>query len=298
MQNPKLPPIQYLTAFEAAARLCSFKLAAQELNVTPSAISQQIKSLETQLGKPLFDRSQRQLKLTQSGDEFFSVAQQTLRTYAESYHGFIKAQQKSALVISMMPFIANEIVIPKLADFQQQHPDIELIIDTDMKKVSFANGQIDAAIRFGIPPWEGLEAELICEATSALVATEAYFEKHPLTNKEDWSHQTLIHCRKNIDDWQTLRDLIGYQFEAKAELKFDCYESGMKAAEAGLGLAMGIFPITQQKIESGKLQMLRDRTYPSEESFYFLSPEKNADKVMLNKCFRWLHTCIKDAALL
>jgi len=290
MPNPKLPPIQYLTAFEAAARLSSFKLAAHELNVTPSAISQQIKSLETQLGKPLFDRSQRQLKLTQTGNEFFTVAQQTLRTYAESYHGFIKAQQKSALVISMMPFIANEIVIPRLADFQQQHPDIELIIDTNMKKADFSDGQIDAAIRFGIPPWAGLEAELICEATSALVATEAYFEKHPLTNKEDWSHQTLIHCRKNIDDWQTLRDLIGHQFEAKAELKIDCYESGMKAAEAGLGLAMGIFPITQQKVESGKLKMLTDKTYPSEESFYLVT-QSNSEKSTEIKIFKqWLKT--------
>jgi len=288
MTNPKLPPIQYLTAFEAAARLCSFKLAAQELNVTPSAISQQIKSLETQLAKPLFDRSQRQLRLTQSGAEFFKVAQKTLHSYSSSFRAFTESQQKTTLVVSMIPFIANEIVIPQLADFQQRYPDIELIIETDMNKVDFTDGQIDAAVRFGQPPWTELEAELICETSSALVATEEYFAKHPLVSKKDWSQQTLIHCRKNVDDWQTLRDLLGHPFEAKAELKFACYESGMKAAEAGLGLAMAIFPITQQKIESGKLKVMTDKTYPSHESFYLVTKPSNDKVTATNLLLSWL----------
>lgn len=296
----KLPPIQYLPTFEAAARYCSFKLAAQELNITPSAISQQIKTLETQLGQCLFDRSQRQLNLTAAGTAFYDVAKATLDAYSTTFlsdyaprsSAIENTQARQTLVVSMMPFIANNLVIPRLADFQQQHPQIKLIINTDMDQVDLIEGNIDAAIRFGIPPWQGLHGEKICDATSALVATEEYFAQHPIQTKDDWQNQTLIHCRTNKNDWQTLMKLMQHSFKPKAELHFDCYESGMQAAESGLGLAMAIFPITQQKVNAGKLKMMTTKTYPSEEGFYWVCREENPSQH--SAVFNWITSVFND----
>ena len=173
----------------------------------------------------------------------------------------------------MMPFIANEIVIPQLGQFKQQFSEIELVINTNMAKADLIGQDIDAAIRFGIPPWPELMSEKICDARSALVATQEYFEQHPIQHQDDWKNQTLIHCRKNHNDWQTLMKIRQHQFVPKSELHFDCYETGMRAAEAGLGLAMAIFPISNRKIQSGKLMMMTDKTYPSEEAFYLVTKQ-------------------------
>jgi len=128
---------------------------------------------------------------------------------------------------------------------------------------------LDAAIRFGIPPWGGEVVELIAKAHSNLVASAEYLHKQPLKKEADWQNQTLIHIRTNVNDWQRFKNHAQLQFKPKRELFFDSYDAGIRAAEEGLGIAIGVFPLSNMKITSGQLSVLSDRYSSIEDSFLF-----------------------------
>jgi DNA-binding transcriptional LysR family regulator len=284
----RLPSIQYLVAFAAAAKFCSFKLAAEELNVTPSAVSQQIKSLETALGLALFSREKRMLKLTHAGEGFYKVAERTLQQYEKGFVDFSSQYLAPSLKVSMIPYVANEIVIPNLQDFQKQHPNIKLIIETSTQLEDLHAGDLDGAIRFGIPPWGDLQADLICSVKSGLVASDDYLANHPINRPEDWTQQTLIHSRSQVNDWQRYMQDTGYSFEPKSELFFDSYDAAIRAAEEGLGIVIAGLPLSQHKLQSGVLTLLFDRSAPLQEGLYLVGKGNESKQESYQCLLSWL----------
>jgi len=289
------PPIQYLTVFVAAARHNSFKLAAEALNVSPSAISQQIKTLERHLGLSLFSRHKRELQLTHAGNSFFQVATKTVDQYEAGYTRFKEKYFSSSLKVSMIPYIANELIIPKLHQFQENYPDINLVIETTMQVEDLESTELDAAIRFGTPPWNDYHTDLIAESQSGLVATKDYFDKHPILTAADWQQQTLIHIRSDINDWQQFMDLTGIQFKPKKELYFDSYAAAIRAAEEGLGIAMGVFPIIKHKILNGQLSTFSNKHTPLKESFYLVTQTNDSKQENYQRLLEWLREIFTDA---
>lgn len=277
--NQRMPPIQYLAAFSAAAYHNSFKLAAQQLNVSPSAISQQIKSLESHIGLPLFSREKRSITLTPAGESFYQVALQTLNQYEKEYGQFAQQYFSSSLTISMIPYIANELVIPRLHEFHEQFPALNLIVQTSMQLENLALQELDGAIRFGVPPWGHNHAYLISKASTSLMASQDYLDKHIFTKPINWPEQTIIHSRSNINDWQRFMSESQLDVTPKKELYFDSYDAGIRAAEEGLGLTIGAFPISNKKIKEGKLVALAKQPIVMEEAFYFVcTPNMNKQK--------------------
>jgi len=265
------PPIQYLTAFAFAARHKSFKIAAGELNVSPSAISQQIKTLESYIGLSLFSRKKRELQLTRAGESFYRVAEETIATYEAGYSRFAERYVSASLKVSMTPYVANELVIPQLNHFQEMYPDLNLVVETSTQIKDLASSGLDAAIRFGVPPWGDDQVELICSARTNLVATQGYFDKHPLKSVSDWQCQTLIHTRTDVNDWQRFMDQSNRVFTPQKELYFDSYSAGIRAAEEGLGIVIAAFPLTRNKVIAGALTTLTDKYSRIEEAFYLVS---------------------------
>jgi len=292
----RTPPIQYLTAFAAAARHNSFKLAAEALNVSPSAISQQIKTLERHLGLSLFSRHKRELQLTHAGKSFYQIASNTINQYETGYSHFTKQYFSSSLKVSMIPYIANELIIPKLHQFQENHPYLNLAIETTMQIEDFESTELDAAIRFGIPPWKDYHSELIAVAQSGLVATESYFNKHPIKTAADWQQQTLIHTRSNINDWQRFMDQTCFQFKPKKELYFDSYAAAIRAAEEGLGIAIAVFPITKHKILNGQLSTFSNRHAPLAEAFYLVTQTNDSKRDHYRVLLQWLKSIFSEYA--
>jgi len=289
MPTPRrTPPIQYLTAFVAAARHNSFKLAAEALSVSPSAISQQIKTLERHLGLSLFSRHKRALQLTQAGKSFYHVAANTIKQYETGYSHFKEQYFSSTLKVSMIPYIANELIIPKLHFFQENFPNLDLVIETSMQVEDLESSDIDAAIRFGIPPWNNYNAELIAEAQSGLIATDEYFNKHPIKTAADWQQQTLIHIRSDTNDWQRFMNQTGLQFKPRKELYFDSYAAAIRAAEEGLGIAIAVFPITEHKILNGQLSTFSNKHAPLEESFYLVTQTNDSKRDYYQVLLQWL----------
>ncbi len=294
----RLPPIQYLVVFAAAAKLCSFKLAAEELSVTPSAVSQQIKNLESYVGLSLFSREQRVLTLTIAGEGFYKVAERTLRQYERGFSEFSDQYLSPSLKVSMIPYMANEVVIPHLHEFQQAYPHIDLIIETSAQLEDLHTTELDAAIRFGVPPWGDLQTQLISPVRSGLVASDDYLRRYPfqgqsidghsIYSQDDWKHQTLIHSRRQVDDWQRYRQDIGFDFEPKQELYFDSYDGAMRAAEEGLGIAIAGFPLSQHKLKSGALSLLFDRRTRLQEGLYLVTKGNESKSESYQCLLLWL----------
>jgi LysR family glycine cleavage system transcriptional activator len=263
------PPIQYLPAFVAAARLGSFQAAAGQLHVTPSAISQQIKSLESRIGLALFRRQGKTLQLTQAGEQFLSFAAQTLNTYQQGWDDFAGQFLGNTLRVSMTSYMANRIIIPRLAELKRD-TGLTLEIFSSSYHQDLQARHLDAAIRFGSPPWPQHEATLLAAATTALVARPEVFARHPIRQRQDWQHHTLLHARRSVNDWQQLEQRLGYPLNAAGELFFDSYEAAIEAAAAGLGVAIASFPMSEQELRTGRLQARSQRRYPSAEGFYLV----------------------------
>jgi len=289
-KTPRIPPIQYLTAFVASARHNSFKLAAGELNVSPSAISQQIKTLESHVGLSLFSRKKRELRLTKAGESFYQIAETTIKSYEMGFAHFVAQNFSSSIKISMIPYVANEVVIPQLHQFHENYPDLNLVVESSKHVENLEPGKLDAAIRFGIPPWGDNNIDLISNVKTNLVATKAYFDNNPIISRSDFQKQTLIHIRTQVNDWQRLMDNMKYQFKPKNELFFDSYDAAIRAAEEGLGIAIGVFPISNNKIREGRLSVLTDQFFSVEEAFYLVTPH-NAYK---RKSYQILLSWLKD----
>ncbi|PNE02131.1 DNA-binding transcriptional activator GcvA [Alcanivorax sp. MD8A] len=238
------PPLQLLPAFEASARLLSFSKAAQELHLTTSAISQQIKQLEELLGQPLFLRLTRRIELTDAGAQFFQVASKTLSIYRQGHAEFVHEFGQPELRLSMTPLIAHEFVLPQVESFQSSHPDVSISIEGSMDVVDFDAIGIDAAIRVGSGKWAGLTAWPVCECEAVLLASPALLAQHPIEGIQDLEQHTLIRRRHEQFGWDDLGALLGQgEVNGKGALLVDSDLAALHAAERGLGVVLSFLPV-------------------------------------------------------
>ena len=288
-----LPPIHLLIAFEAAARQHSFKLAAETLYITPSAVSQQIKQLEQHLNMTLFKRLTRRVELNEYGKAYLRVAEQTLTTYRNCHDSFIYQVSNPTLRISMIPFVAYEIVIPALHEFKSLHPNIELRIETSLSLIDFEREPVDGAIRFGNGDWPDLEVHTISPCHCVLVASPQYIENNPIDNIRELSGHTLIYMQGSMNDWQrTTEFLNGSTVEHNSRLVMDSYLSAMRAAEEGLGVAIGQLPLISTWLETGRLVALNEPVMIPEQ-YYFVFKKNSFKKELLLDFYQWLAKKVK-----
>ena len=288
------PPIQYLAAFEASARLNSFKSAAKALKVTASAISQQIKSLEEYLEISLFERGARGVTLTKEGASFYLVSKKTISTYQATYAEFIREFDTHFVRISMIPYIASEIIIPRLHTFSDMHPDINLLIETSMGVQDLSGSEIDCALRLGVPPWSGCEHKRICPVSSNLVVSPSYFEKHPTISLDNFDQHTIIHTRPDVNDWQRVKELFNIKKAPAKELHLDSYGTAIKAAEEGLGVAIGLIPTISKSLLFRKLIAYSEQHVPIDEGYYLVTKKGMIESPEYLSIYDWLVSIFND----
>ncbi|MGC4059952.1 MAG: LysR substrate-binding domain-containing protein [Aquabacterium sp.] len=256
----RLPPIQLLPAFEAAARLGSMSRAAQELHLTASAVSQQIKQLESLMDVQLFQRMTRRIELTEAGRAFFKIATRTLRAYRQGHADMYSQFGRPVLRISCVPSVAHQLILPGLASFHEKFPGIDLRLDARMDIVDFDAETIDAAVRSGMGSWPGLVALPLGPCHGTLVASPALLARQPIHGLDDLRHHVLIHPRITAgdhDDWDTVAAYLGApRIQRKGDLMLDSDLAGLHAAEQGLGVAMGFSPGIHEWLQSGRLTAL------------------------------------------
>ncbi len=287
----RLPSLNGLRAFEAAARHLSFTSAAQELNVTQTAISHQIRRLEDELGVKLFVRQSRSLALTPQAADYLPgirAAFQDLRTATDR---LLRKGQDRVLTVSTVASFAAKWLLPRLTGFQEQHPDIEVRITTSVDLVDFRRDDVDAAIRYGRGQWPGLQAEwLMADQLFPVCSPALLTGDNGLKRPEDLARFTLLHNSVNGDDWRLWLAAAGLPaaIARGRGLTFDLAFMTLQAAIDGIGVAIGHTSFVQDDIAKGRLVAPFDMTLPAEAGYYFVAPP---DKIAAPKveAFRtWL----------
>jgi LysR family glycine cleavage system transcriptional activator len=270
----RLPSLNGLRAFEAAARHLSFTLAAQELNVTQTAISHQIRRLEEELGLKLFIRQSRSLALTPEATDYLPgirAAFQDLRTATDR---LLRKDDDRVLTISTLTSLAVKWLLPRLSSFQEKHPDIDVRITTSTELVDFRTSNVDAAIRYGQGRWPGLDAEwLMAEHLFPVCSPKLLTGERALRQPEDLKHATLLHTSSTIDDWRLWLTAAGLpaHLSQNRGLTFDLAFMTIQAAIDGLGVAMGHTAYVADDVANGRLVVPFNVSMPS--AGYFVTPQ-------------------------
>jgi LysR family glycine cleavage system transcriptional activator len=281
-------PLAALRTFEVAARLQSFKLAAQELNVTPTTVSNQIRKLERDWGCQLFIRKTRQLVLTEVGR---SLAQTVGRAFDE-IKAAIEAQvtmAKKTVTLEVGPIFASRWLIPRLNRFRRQHPDIELVLHHGSRISSADDMNADAAVDWGEGDWSGLEStHLLNIRYLPVLSPRLATIKGGVNKPEDLVRFTILHHtdRTEWDDWLRLAGLPELDF--RDETMIEDSNVILQAAIDGHGVALGIFPFIQTEVDDGRLICPMDLTLEPTRSYHLLTcpgMRKNAD---IETVCRWL----------
>jgi len=289
----RLPSLNGLRAFEAAARHLSFTRAAAELNVTQTAISHQIRRLEEQLGLRLFVRRQRALLLTPDAQEYLPAVRAAFADLRLATDRLLRADKDRLLTVSCLPSLAAKWLVPRLAAFQDAHPDIEVRIATATRMVDFRRDEVDLAIRYGKGRWPGLRADwLMAEDVFPVCSPALLAGDRPLRRPEDLVSHTLLHVNLYPEEWLLWLTAAGLptSIATGPGLTFDLGLMALQAAIDGLGVALGRTPFVEADIAAGRLVVPFDVVLPSEAGFYVVTPERPTEAAEITRFREWLIT--------
>jgi LysR family transcriptional regulator, glycine cleavage system transcriptional activator len=259
-------PLRALRAFEVAARYQSITRAADEMCVTQAAVSQQITLLEERLGVALFTRHHRGVRLTDDGRSLAAVLQQAFEQISMAIDRLQRKQQSKVLKLVLYPTLATRWLLPRLARFHDQFPDLSVQVTTSMQTVDFVNDDIDFSILYGDEMPRDVEGMPIMEEVLLPVSSPRYLGG--ATNHRDLDRCTLLHSTNRLADWSNWLRHAGIDPPARgSELTLGNSYLAYQAAIDGLGVAMAQFALVEQDLAEGRLvapfpqRLATNRTY-------------------------------------
>jgi LysR family transcriptional regulator, glycine cleavage system transcriptional activator len=288
----RLPSLNGLRAFEAAARHLSFTNAATELNVTQTAISHQIRRLEEELGIQLFVRQNRALALTPQARDYLPGVRAAFNDLRLATDRLLRNDNDHVLTVSTLASLAAKWLLPRLSAFQEAHPGIDVRITTSTALVDFRSGDVDAAIRYGRGHWPGVRADWLTADELFPVCSPALLTgNRPLRSPQDLADHTLLHTSGVYDDdWRLWLTAAGLPADISKlpGLTFDLILMTVQAALDGIGVAMGRTSYVEADIAKGRLVVPFKITLPTDAGFYLVSPEGRTDPPKLAAFRKWL----------
>lgn len=251
----KLPPLGALKAFEAAARHLSITLAADELNVTPGAVSRQVRQLENFLATPLFLRGHQQIVLTRQGAEYFRAIFRALNDVREATSSVGQRAKKQELRIRAYTTFSMHWLIPRLPDFHAKHPEIQVSLTTSLDEVDFDREDIDCAIRLGDGKWRGVHSYRLVSNILCPVMSPTLLDAGPaLITPSDLSRYTLLHSMARPGDWAAWLASVGANdVDASAGMTFQSSVMAYASAIQGQGIAMSQRFLVEKNLYNGEL---------------------------------------------
>ncbi|HVL77064.1 MAG TPA: LysR substrate-binding domain-containing protein [Noviherbaspirillum sp.] len=249
----RLPPVHALSAFEAAARLGSFALAADELCITPSALSHRIRLLEDLVGERLFARDGRAVSLTEFGRRYLDVVRGALRALTEFPLPHKSAPVQPRVKITVPPTFARCLLVPRLAEFTARHPEIVIELFLSVPLYDLSLSESDVEVRFGAGNYPDLVTEKLFEEPTFAVASPAYLAKvGPIDTPADLKKATLL--RSALEPWQPWFEVAGLDWpEPTTGLRLDDLGLLLEAVRHGHGVGLTRKHFAQKHIESGEL---------------------------------------------
>lgn len=273
----KLPSLDFLRGFEAAGRLGSFTRAAEELFLTQSALSRQVKALENALDVLLFERRHRALTLTPTGVAFHRDVTETLRSLARAAEAAAGRQREPGVTLTTTVSFASLWVIPRLPAFRARHPEVEVYVSADDRTVDLLRGEVDVAIRYlgpNVPPGAiRLFGERMLPVASPAIACDP---KTPLRKPSDLAGHVLLHLddpegRVPWINWTTWLASNGEpHLKPAGNLRFSLYDQLIQAARQGQGIALGRLPLLAELLERRELVAPFPKRFDSQRGYYAL----------------------------
>ena len=281
-----LPPLNSLRTFEAAARLGSFTKAARELNVTPAAVSHQIRGLEEYLGVTLFRRTTRSLVLTDQATaaaESLREAFDRIGQSVESLRSNGRSGKSGALSISVTPAFATRWLVSRLPHFQKKHPRINLRIAASPSPVDFDQDDVDVAVRIGLGGFAGVVAVNLFHEWLAPVASPAFLRQNVLRKPADITRVPMLHDNSmrragRPQAWQEWFAVAGAPLaEARRGTQFDDGHLALQAAASGGGVALGRLVYAVDDLAAKRLRIAMQPVIKMDIAYYLLIPESRAN---------------------
>lgn len=296
----RLPSLNGLRAFEAAARHLSFTLAAAELNVTQTAISHQIRRLEEELGIRLFVRQNRALALTPEARDYLPGVRAAFNDLRLATDRLLRKDDDKVLTVSTLASLAAKWLLPRLTDFQEHHPGIDVRITTSTSLVDFQRDNVDAAIRYGRGQWPGLRADwLMADELFPVCSPSLLRGDRPLRQPEDLRGYPLLHTSNaNSDDWRLWLTAAGLPGDIAKQpgITFDMIFMTIQAAIDGIGVAMGRTSYVQDDIAKGRLVVPFKIALPADAGFYLVAPEGRREAPKLTAFRDWMIAATQNKA--
>lgn len=281
-----LPPLNWLRAFEASARNLSFTGAARDLNMTQSAVSQQIKSLEAYMGRPLFFRHARSLELTQTGQSYLPVVREAFRTLSHGTRALTGNDSHILQVQSNLSFSVHWLA-PRLAEFYAAHPDVQIAITTDLWEPQDIARGADVEIRFSLRPSDQVYAERL--------ATDMYYPvcaPNYSVTLETLERQPLYDCSNMMGTWAVWAEEAGLAWSDPPVTYATTYCVSLAAAKAGTGLALAHDLIAQDMIAAGDLVAPFAHRAVMQETYHLIQTPQAQAMPAAQKFVTWLQTTL------
>jgi LysR family transcriptional regulator, glycine cleavage system transcriptional activator len=294
-----LPPLNSLRAFEAAARHLSFTKAAEELHVTPAAISHQIKGLEDQLGVPLFRRLTRALRLTEAGQAALPPLRDGFDRLADAVDLLRAHEESGALTVSVGPSFAAKWLVPRLDRLRAAHPDLEVRLDATDQLADFQRDNVDLAIRYGNGKYPGLEVErLLSEEIFPVCSPKLRDGPKPLAQPDDLRHHTLIHLDWDLEDvnapnWRMWLLAAGiHDIDFTRGPVFSMMSLALQAAIEGHGVALASSVLVAGDLAAGRLVVPFDLSVcdPVDFAYHIVVPKRTANLPKVAAFRSWLRS--------
>ena len=297
LTNLRLPPLNALRAFEAAGRLESFNRAAEELHVTPSAISHQIRGLEDFLGIKLFVRHTRRVKLAEDGRDLLVTVQNAFAQISSAARRIQRTHDDGVLTLQVTPNFATEWLVPRLLGFQDEHPEIEVRMVTTVgyDEATLDTENVDLAIWYGSGRWPDVTAERLMTEQLVPVCSPNLLDKpNGLHNPEDLRNTTLIHVLIRIGQWRNWLLAAGLDgIDPNSGPKFHNTPLALEAAAAGMGVAIANRAFVENYLKDQRLVIPFEVELASHSAYYLLYSEDALKRPSVAAFRSWIRDIIE-----
>jgi LysR family transcriptional regulator, glycine cleavage system transcriptional activator len=284
-----IPSNSGLKSFEAAARYLSFNQAAEELNVTPGAISRQIQSLEEFLGKALFHRHHKRVELTAVGRQYLAEISHPLQKISAASTRLRSEPRRNAISICTYPTFAIRWLIPRWAKLHETFPELDIQLTTSLNPADFTEEGFDISIQVLQKGWaqKGYVIEPLLNISTYPVCSPKIAKK--ISSLDDLSNVTLLHESPRPTDWPRWCKLAGVShLDANKGLNFESADMALHAAIEGVGVAIGIDVLIEEDVKNGRLVKLFEPSRQSNFPFQLVTPAAKSGHGKIKELRQWL----------
>jgi LysR family glycine cleavage system transcriptional activator len=294
--SPKKTSLRGLRIFCVAAKYCNYRQAAEELSVTASAVSHQVKSLEEEFGVDLFVREGRSLTLTEPGERLYRQLEPAIGNIDEIIAEVLSSRAKRQLRVSVQPFFASECFVPRLEDFTAKHPDIEIFVDTSDETAERHPASADASIRLFRQEPAQLDADALFPLRLIPACSPAFLKRYRKASGREFSPFPIVVHTSRPEAWKIWSRSTGIKLPpATSVVRLDSMIAVARAAERGVGAALVPVPLSDNWFKYGALVPMYDAAADMPETYYLACPPAKADLPEVRALRDWVRETFQES---